>query len=207
MHVSGLFCFIINYPIKITKSKFVKTTKNNYNVAYYMLKDFDQWNEKKKQIDNSDYRVNFHEREIWWCSVGINVGSEQDSNSSNYSRPVLILKQFTENIFLGIPLTTKIRTGQFRYRMKIGSIENDLLLMQIRTFDSKRLIRIIGNVNQKQFDKILEEVNILFEKTKTPFGVFSEAPDVEASVCGQSIANEISLSNELNYLLSRGEIS
>ncbi len=63
------------------------------------------------------------------------------------------------------------------------------------------------NEKKKQIDNSDYRVNILFEKTKTPFGVFSEASDVEANVCSQSIANEISLSNELNYLLSKGEIS
>jgi len=169
-----------------------------------MIKEFNRWNISKQKIDRNDRLLNFHEREIWWCSIGVNIGSEQNSQTINFSRPVLILKKFTQNIFLGIPLTTKIRISQFRYRMSVNAIENDLLLMQIRTLDSKRLVRKIGIVDQEKFDRILSEICILFEKTKTPEGVFSEA---EASVCNISVADEICLSNEINYLLSRGEFN
>jgi mRNA interferase MazF len=200
--------------------KFVKTAKNNYNVAYHMLKDFDQWNSMKKKIDLIHQVVNFAERELWWCSIGLNIGSEQHSENSNFSRPVLVLKKFTENIFLGIPVTTKIRFGQFRYRILINEAENDLLLMQMRVFDRKRLVRQIGKIDAHHFKAVNDEVNLLFrvsdgsnlqdlqnKKTKTPDGVFSGTSDVEVSVCGLSISDEIGLSNEFNYLLSRGELS
>lgn len=64
-----------------------------------MLKDFDKWNRYKKVIDNNDRIVNFHEREVWWVSVGINVGSEQDSYSENFGRPV-ILPQVEYNLLV-----------------------------------------------------------------------------------------------------------
>ena len=41
-----------------------------------MDKDFDSWNKEKKEINSHDELVLFHEREIWWCSIGINVGDE-----------------------------------------------------------------------------------------------------------------------------------
>ena len=72
-----------------------------------MQKDFDKWNGKKKQLDaNTDNLTDFHEREIWWCSIGVNVGFEQHSQTSDFSRPVVIVKKFTRDMFLGIPLTT-----------------------------------------------------------------------------------------------------
>jgi hypothetical protein len=39
-----------------------------------MRKDFDKWNNKKKEINNQDFfDLFFHEREIWWCSLGLNI--------------------------------------------------------------------------------------------------------------------------------------
>lgn len=185
----------------------MKTTKNNYNVAYYMLKDFDKWNSVKKKLDASHCVVDFAEKELWWCSIGLNVGSEQHSSSKDFSRPVVIVRKFTRDVFIGVPVTTKIKEERFRYRLIVNNTENDALLMQLRVFDRRRLIRKICVIDSSDFIKLKMQLNLLFNKTKTPFGVFSEASDVEANVCSQSIANEISLSNELNYLLSRGEIS
>lgn len=86
--------------------------------------------------------------------------------------------------------------------------------------DRKRLVRQIGKIDAHHFKAVNDEVNLLFrvsdgsnlqdlqnKKTKTPDGVFSGTSDVEVSVCGLSISDEIGLSNEFNYLLSRGELS
>jgi mRNA interferase MazF len=170
-----------------------------------MIKDFNRWNMSKQKIDQSDRSLNFHEREIWWCSIGVNIGSEQHSQTSDFSRPVLIFKKFTERMFWGIPTTTKTRSGEYRFCFCLNGIKNDLLMLQTRSFDSKRLIRKIGNLSEGDFKSLTESIGKLFlDKTKTPCGVFSEA---EASVCGLSVADEICLSNEVNYLLSRGEFN
>lgn len=41
-----------------------------------MQKDFDSWNEQKKQLENTQKTVLFKEREIWWTSIGVNIGNE-----------------------------------------------------------------------------------------------------------------------------------
>ncbi|MEK7104887.1 MAG: hypothetical protein AAB868_02505 [Patescibacteria group bacterium] len=40
-----------------------------------MEKDFDNWNKRKKEI-NSEEPNFYHEKEIRWCSLGINIGNE-----------------------------------------------------------------------------------------------------------------------------------
>jgi hypothetical protein len=47
-------------------------------------KDLDRWNELKKKIDSypADNVPYFHEREIWFCSIGHNVGFEQDGKDA-----------------------------------------------------------------------------------------------------------------------------
>jgi len=46
-------------------------------------KNFDSWNEPKKLLHTSvkSNRL-FHEGDIWWCSVGLNIGSEQDGKNN-----------------------------------------------------------------------------------------------------------------------------
>ena len=66
------------------------------------VKNFDDWNKKKKQLDSTSPKVYFHEREAWWCSLGINIGFEQDGKSDKFSRPVVILKTYSINAALVI---------------------------------------------------------------------------------------------------------
>jgi hypothetical protein len=62
-------------------------------------KDFDAWNTEKKSIHaNEDYLPLYHEREIRWCSLGQNVGFEQDGTGERHARPVLILKGFSRRV-------------------------------------------------------------------------------------------------------------
>ncbi len=87
-----------------------------------MLKDFDSWNEKKKVVHAKGDAPFFHEREVWWCSLGINVGSEQDGTGSNYDRPVVVIRGFNKDIFFGVALTGKRKVGKFYF--PVGMIED-----------------------------------------------------------------------------------
>lgn len=48
-----------------------------------MKKDFDKWNNRKKIIDQKEIsnQMFFNEREIWWGSLGVNIGYEQDGKN------------------------------------------------------------------------------------------------------------------------------
>ena len=72
------------------------------------MKDFDSWNEEKKSLENVGHDIlAFHEREIWWCSIGINLGDEQDGKNELFERPVLILKKFNNKVAWVLPMSTK----------------------------------------------------------------------------------------------------
>ena len=68
-----------------------------------MINNFNAWNEKKKILAADERLAEFHERQVWWCSIGINIGSEQHSQSEDFSRPILVIKKFTRDIFWGVP--------------------------------------------------------------------------------------------------------
>jgi len=84
-------------------------------------KDFDRWNEKKKIIDqkeiSDDHFVN--EREIWWGSLGLNVGYEQDGKNENYERPLLVIKKFNRNIVWVIPFNDNSQEKSISLSIKI----------------------------------------------------------------------------------------
>jgi len=61
-----------------------------------MPKDFDCWNEIKKGIDGREKIIFCNKREIWWCSLGLNVGVEEDGKNQLFKRPVLVVKVFND---------------------------------------------------------------------------------------------------------------
>ncbi|MEK7621749.1 MAG: type II toxin-antitoxin system PemK/MazF family toxin [Patescibacteria group bacterium] len=117
-----------------------------------MFKDFDSWNEQKKKLHLTESNKLYHEREIWWCSLGVNVGFEQDGAGSDHQRPVLILKGLSRNTCTVLPLTTS--PHKHRMRISLGIVDGkpaSVLLSQSRVIDTKRLVNKIGFLNKKLF--------------------------------------------------------
>ena len=123
-----------------------------------MKKDFDKWNVVKKFLNNKDIFVNFHEREIWWSSFGINVGNEQDGNGENFERPVVILKKLSGTTFICVPLSTKKRLEKFQSGVSHENIKGYALIDQIKVLDVKRLLRKVGIVDKVEFNNIKDKV-------------------------------------------------
>ena len=120
-----------------------------------MEKDFDNWNIKKKVINNSDKAPFYHEREIWWCSLGVNVGFEQDGSGEEFRRPILALKSLGRHTFIGIPLTTAAQAHPLRPSVGlVGGKEARALLSQMRAIDTKRLVRKISFLDKEIFEHI-----------------------------------------------------
>jgi len=117
--------------------------------------DFDKWNELKKEINKKKKFPNFHEREIWFMNVGRNIGIESNGKGSAFLRPVLVLRKFNKEQFLGVMLTTKCKNNQFYYKLKDKSC---ILLSQIRIFSSKRLLRIMHKLKNEKFEEIKNKI-------------------------------------------------
>ncbi len=117
-----------------------------------MQKDFDQWNKKKQEIHEQPGAAFYHEREVWWCALGVNVGDEQDGTGKNFDRPVVVIKGFNRSIFLGVALTGKKREGKYYFYLgKFADRDSSAVLSQIRLIDSKRLIRKMTILDERQF--------------------------------------------------------
>lgn len=131
-------------------------------VVYNLLveKDFKKWHKLKSEIHNSENtRVFFHEREVWWCSLGENIGFEQDGKGSKFSRPVLIIKGFSKEVLICVPITTKNKLGKFYLEIDLGdNLKRKVILSQIRLIDSKRLQEKIGMIDEIQFSKIKQAI-------------------------------------------------
>jgi mRNA-degrading endonuclease toxin of MazEF toxin-antitoxin module len=126
-----------------------------------MSKDFDTWNTKKKELEGN--QPNFYrERDIRWCSLGINLGYEQDGTGESYRRPVLILKGFSRNVCLIIPLTTSLKKNKYHFALGlVCERESFAILSQIRLIDTKRLHDRLSVVDKKLFNKIKNSIKEL----------------------------------------------
>lgn len=117
-----------------------------------MPKDFDGWNNKKQEVHNAKVAPFFHEREVWWCSLGVNVGAEQDGTGKNYDRPVVIIRGFNKDIFFSVALTGRKKKG--KYYFPVGLIEGreaTAVLSQVRLVDANRLVRKSQMLNEILF--------------------------------------------------------
>lgn len=119
-----------------------------------MEKDFDNWNKKKKETNNEEPRL-YTVREVWWCRLGVNIGTEQDGKGEWFVRPCVILRGFGPDACLVVPLTTSQRIHKLR--ISIGTIEGEEAkanLSQIRVVDTKRLQNRIGFLDKDIFSRL-----------------------------------------------------
>ena len=96
----------------------------------------------------------FHEREIWWASLGVNIGYEQNGKNEKFERPVLVFKKFNKSTLWVLPLTSKNRTGEFFYQFEYEGRKYSIILSQLRLVSSKRLLRKIRALPDADFEKI-----------------------------------------------------
>ena len=125
-------------------------------------KDFHTWCKQKEKIHNLGENKFYHPRDVWWCSLGANIGFEQDGTGIKRARPVMIIKGFSKNVCLIIPLTTSQKSN--KYYMRIGEVSNKqavAIISQIRLIDTKRLIKKVGVINKSKFEEIKKAVKDL----------------------------------------------
>lgn len=116
-------------------------------------KDYKIWTPMKCSLDKIAKRLFFHEREVWYCHLGENIGFEQDGRGELFLRPVVIIRKFNNDIFWGIPLSRTYKDLPFYFRFRIQTDESKsddesaALLTQIRLVDAKRLRRLVGYIS------------------------------------------------------------
>lgn len=133
-----------------------------------MNKDFQKWHSQKALLHNDKERPFFHEREVWFVSLGENIGFEQDGSGEQFLRPVLVLRKFNNEVFWGLPLTRTLKKG--KYYFPISLVVKDglsderpcvVILSQIRLIDAKRLQYKAGTVKEEEFVEIKKALKAL----------------------------------------------
>lgn len=126
-----------------------------------MQKDFSQWHKLKTQIEHDHLSPLFREREIWWCSLGANVGVEEDGKNDRFERPVLVLRKFNREMLWVLPLSTKLKEGPYYATVTLHGGARTVLLSQHRTISAKRLIRRLAKLSETEFTVVVGAVTAL----------------------------------------------
>lgn len=122
-----------------------------------MNKNFEDWHKLKKYLDEEHNAPTFRQREIWWCSIGLNIGHEENGKGEDYSRPVLILRKYNNHLFFGVPLTTKVKDNPFYHKINFRGRTQCAMLSQARTFEGKRITDKMGKITTQEFEKLKED--------------------------------------------------
>ncbi len=131
-----------------------------------MSKNFSGWIKIKEKLDQGSHQPPyFKEREIWWCSVGENVGSEMNGKNEFFRRPILVIRKLDRYSFLGIPLTSKIKKGTWYVTITHGGNKNTVVVSQMRHFDYRRLDKRMGTLDEADFENVVLAL-VLFIRQK-----------------------------------------
>jgi mRNA interferase MazF len=130
-----------------------------------MSKNFISWIFNKIIIDKTKSTALINEGEVYWCSLGENIGYEQNGKGEDFRRPVLIFKKFNKDLFWGIPMSTKMKDSKYYLKVLLKDVEQSVLLSQLRVLDTKRLDKKIGYISKIDHIRVLLKViDILFNK-------------------------------------------
>jgi mRNA-degrading endonuclease toxin of MazEF toxin-antitoxin module len=119
------------------------------------VNNFDLWNAEKKHINHFEKPRFCKEREIWWCSFGINIGHEENGKGKNFRRPVLVLKKFSTRTALVVPLTKSSTHHKFKIKLsRIGNFDSWCIISQLRVIDTRRFTVKITEIEKSEWSKI-----------------------------------------------------
>ncbi len=127
-------------------------------------KDFVDWVTVKRTLNSINVPFPFFEREVWWASLGENIGFELDGKSPDYSRPIIILKVFSENNLFYTPLTTTKCCKNRPFFFDVGEIipgkKSRASLSHTSSMDGRRLLKKIGMLEESTFVTLKEAIQL-----------------------------------------------
>ena len=126
-----------------------------------MEKEFDKWNEKKKEINSKKQKFYVKQREIWSVRMWKNVWFEEDWKWEDFERPVLVLKKIWI-MYLCIAMTTKWKNNDFYYKLWDTKDSSYVILSQVKLFDLKRFHYKIRTLAKSEFLEIQKRLKTLW---------------------------------------------
>ena len=128
------------------------------------MKKFLEWFGLKEKLHNQKHSPPLvSQGDIWWASVGENVGSEINGKNNLFSRPVIIFKKLAHGFYFVIPTTTKIKTGTWYVKIRQQEKEMMACLHQARAIDFRRLSSKLGTLDDEDFLRVKDGFHLLYK--------------------------------------------
>jgi mRNA interferase MazF len=126
---------------------------------------YDDWNEKKQELQVSgDTKIlYFNEGDIWWCSLGINLGDETFGKGEDFRRPILIIKKLSNDLCIALPITSQSKKGTWFVDIVLQGEANWVMLHQIRMLHKKRFQIKMAELTREEFSRVKEKLEQLLK--------------------------------------------
>ncbi len=140
------------------------------------IKNFDEWNEEKKKIDAKRSTSFPSNGEIWICKLGLNIGREQNGGRKDFSRPVLVVYKFNNEMFWVVPLSTKQKDLDFYHNFTdLTKNKVSVILAQMKLVSINRFERMLYKMEKCEFEKVITKLqnflNLKKSKPRTRRGI------------------------------------
>lgn len=132
----------------------------------YSDREYDEWNKVKKNIQSGVDIPDFfpQEGEVWMSSLGKNIGFEQNGSGAYFSRPIIIVKKFNNQMFWSAPLSTKQKKFDFYYNFTDpNEQEVSVILAQMKLVSVKRLKRKLYDMSSDNLREIKAKLRRFLE--------------------------------------------
>ncbi len=87
------------------------------------------------------------------------MGKDFDAwNIKKFERPVLIVRKFSRDSVLAVPLTSSLNDGPYRIHFLYKDARYAALVSQVRLISTKRLSRLLYSMDNDVFDQIRREI-------------------------------------------------
>lgn len=128
------------------------------------MKRFLEWIGLKEKLHNSEHVPPLVSHgDIWWVSIGENVGSEINGKNSLFSRPAIIYKKLAHGFYFVIPTTTKARVGTWYVPFRHQEQDMVACLHHARSIDHRRLSTKLGTLDDEDFQRVKDGFNALYK--------------------------------------------
>lgn len=128
------------------------------------MKDFIGWNKQKIRIDKFEDFQHPKVGEIWWCRVGVNIGTEVYGKGEEFTRPVLVINNEGSESCICIPISSKVKNAKYSCVVKTDDDKlHTVMVYQIRSMDKRRFKERKYVLSDEEFLKVKKYFDKLWE--------------------------------------------
>lgn len=128
------------------------------------MKRFLEWIGLKERLHNKNHRPpHVSNGDIWWASIGENVGSEVNGKSEQFSRPVIVFTKLAHGFYFIIPTSTKSKQGTWYVSFRHQGKEMVACLHQAKALDYRRLSSKLGTIDDTDFLRVKKGFHVLYK--------------------------------------------